>query len=158
MSAQPLMPPDDYHNLIVHLLHSGGPLWGPGAKLNARNEPVPFTAPQLPTTLHPHPLNPGLGSLRLPWWDQTNAETTGVSPCPTWPMAAENATAVNPDNTPALMTAMGADKTVTAAADRPAVRILTVVPRIMVWVISLRPTSAIPRCSATIWPRPERRS
>ncbi len=68
MSAQPLMPPDDYHNLIVHLLHSGGPLWGPGAKPNARNEPVPFTAPQLPTTLHPHPLNPGLGSLRLPWW------------------------------------------------------------------------------------------
>lgn len=55
----------------------------PGAKPDARNEPVPFTAPQLPTTLHPHPLNPeqtpvlvgtipdfsppGLGWLSLPW-------------------------------------------------------------------------------------------
>ncbi len=84
MSAQSLMTPDDYHDLIVHLLHSGGPLWVPGARPNARNEPVPFTAPQLPTTLHPHPLNPeqapvllgsipdfsppGLGWLSLPWW------------------------------------------------------------------------------------------
>ncbi|MEX3650654.1 hypothetical protein [Mycolicibacterium porcinum] len=43
------------------------------------------------------------------------------------------ATAPKPDNTPALMAAMGADKTITAAADRLAVRILNAVPRIMVY-------------------------
>lgn len=83
MSAQPLMTPDRNHDLIVHLLHSGGALWVPGAKPHARNEPVSFTPPQLPTTLYPHPLNPaqapvllgtipdfsppGLGTCKLPW-------------------------------------------------------------------------------------------
>lgn len=32
MQAQSLETPDDYHDLIVHLLHSGGPLWVPGCQ------------------------------------------------------------------------------------------------------------------------------
>lgn len=73
--------PEDDHDLIVHLLHGGGSLWIPGAK--PRNEPAPFTPPELPTTLQPHPLNPNqapmligtipaltlpsIGARNLPW-------------------------------------------------------------------------------------------
>ncbi|GAT06221.1 uncharacterized protein RMCFA_6332 [Mycolicibacterium fortuitum subsp. acetamidolyticum] len=58
MQTQTLKTPDDYHDLIVHLLHSGEALWVPGAKPHARNEAVMFEPDDLPVTLRPHPLNP----------------------------------------------------------------------------------------------------
>ena len=51
MQAQSLETPDDYHDLIVHLLHSGGPLWVPGAKPHARNQAVMFEPDDLPTRI-----------------------------------------------------------------------------------------------------------
>ena len=51
MQAQALETPDDYHDLIVHLLHSGGALWIPGAKPHARNQAVMFEPDDLPDDL-----------------------------------------------------------------------------------------------------------
>ena len=77
MQAQALETPDDYHDLIVHLLHSGGALWIPGAKPHARNQAVMFEPDDLPTMLRPHPTNPKQtpvirgqisGLARRPYW------------------------------------------------------------------------------------------
>lgn len=40
--------PEELHELISHLLHSGGSLWVPGALPHVRNWPVRFIPPELP--------------------------------------------------------------------------------------------------------------
>lgn len=80
MQAKALETPDDYHDLIVHLLHSGGPLWVPGAKPHARNKAVMFEPDDLPTTLRPHPTNPKQTPVM-------RGQITGLAPRPYWCVA-----------------------------------------------------------------------
>lgn len=110
MHAHPVQTTDDYHDLIVHLLHSGGALWVPGAKPHSRNQAVMFEPDDLPAMLRPHPTNPKqtpvlrgqiVGLTPQPYWCVAIAHlahTRGCERCePVWLTAAEQWAAVPND-------------------------------------------------------------